>query len=90
MREKVGNFEFFKETMESMSSGGLLLVAGTKGNPMTIGWGTVGIIWHLPVFVVLVRPSRYTFEFMEQYKCLILSLKKNNHCYKNALNKLIE
>ena len=67
MREKIDNFEVFKYTMEAMGGGGLLLVAGTKGNPMTIGWGTIGIIWHLPVFAVLVRPSRYTFKLMEEH-----------------------
>lgn len=46
-----------------------LLLASTKGsgesNVMAIGWGTVGIIWGKPIFVVLVRPSRYTYEFIE-------------------------
>ncbi len=46
-----------------------LLLASTKrsgeSNVMTIGWGTVGIIWGKPMFIVLVRPSRYTYEFIE-------------------------
>ena len=33
---------------------------------MTIGWGTIGIIWSLPMFLVMVRPSRLTYEFIEQ------------------------
>jgi flavin reductase (DIM6/NTAB) family NADH-FMN oxidoreductase RutF len=33
---------------------------------MTIGWGTIGIIWGKPIFVVLVRPSRYTHGLIEQ------------------------
>ncbi|RKY00149.1 flavin reductase family protein [Candidatus Poribacteria bacterium] len=36
-----------------------------KPNVMAIGWGTIGIIWGKPIFVVLVRPSRYTFECIE-------------------------
>lgn len=45
-----------------------LLTAGTKEkfNTMTIGWGTVGYIWSKPIAEVLVRPSRYTYEFVEQ------------------------
>lgn len=74
MREKIGNFEVFTETMEAMGGDGLLLVAGTKGNPMTIGWGTIGIIWGLPVFAVLVRPSRYTFKFMEEHPEFIVNV----------------
>jgi flavin reductase (DIM6/NTAB) family NADH-FMN oxidoreductase RutF len=66
MREKVAPFSAVGVTMEQMGKNGLLLVSGEQGNPMTIGWGTVGIIWGKPIFIVLVRPSRYSFHFMEQ------------------------
>jgi flavin reductase (DIM6/NTAB) family NADH-FMN oxidoreductase RutF len=33
---------------------------------MTIGWGTVGTIWDRPIFIALVRPSRYTHALMEE------------------------
>jgi flavin reductase (DIM6/NTAB) family NADH-FMN oxidoreductase RutF len=33
---------------------------------MTIGWATVGVVWGEPVMVVLVRPSRYTYGFIEE------------------------
>lgn len=56
-------------TFQAMISGGVLL-ASTKrsgrSNVMTIGWGTVGIIWGKPAFIVMVRPSRYTYEFIEE------------------------
>ncbi len=61
--------DLFAETMRRMRSDGLLLVtAGSDGKPnvMTIGWGTIGSIWGRPVFVVLVRPSRYTFSRLEE------------------------
>ena len=51
-----------------MGKMGLLLVSVDpvgKPNTMTIGWGTVGIIWGKPIFTVLVRPSRYTHNCME-------------------------
>jgi flavin reductase (DIM6/NTAB) family NADH-FMN oxidoreductase RutF len=57
------------KTLARLANPGLLLV-GTKttgeSNVMTIGWGTVGIIWGKQVFAVLVRPSRYTYEFIEE------------------------
>ena len=65
MREKVSSFDAIDVTMEHMKKNGLLLVSGEKGNAMTIGWGTAGIIWGKPIFIVLVRPSRYSFRFME-------------------------
>lgn len=55
------------KTLALLANPGLLL-ASTKrsgaSNVMTIGWGTVGIIWGKPLFVVLVRPSRYTYGFI--------------------------
>jgi flavin reductase (DIM6/NTAB) family NADH-FMN oxidoreductase RutF len=65
---RIGVFEAFKETMEQMVKHGILLVSGARGNPMAIGWGAIGSVWGRPVFVVLVRPSRYTFKFMEETK----------------------
>ena len=65
---EVGYTEYLKETNKMLGHGGLLLAsADAQGNPnaMTIGWGTVGIIWGKPIFVVLVRPSRYTHGLIE-------------------------
>lgn len=54
------------ESIEQLGNGGLLLVSGTKGNPMTIGWGLIGQIWGRPIFQVLVRPSRHSFSLLEE------------------------
>jgi flavin reductase (DIM6/NTAB) family NADH-FMN oxidoreductase RutF len=54
--------------MDQLRDGGLLLAAtktGGESNAMTIGWGTIGVVWGLPIFTVLVRPSRYTYQFIE-------------------------
>ena len=44
----------------------LLASVDTQGKPnvMTIGWGAVGTIWGRPIFMILVRPSRYTFNLI--------------------------
>ena len=58
-----------RETLEAMTSVGLLLVAqGKDGKPnaMAIGWGLIGSVWSRPVFSVLVRPSRYTYQLLEE------------------------
>jgi flavin reductase (DIM6/NTAB) family NADH-FMN oxidoreductase RutF len=36
-------------------------------NSMTISWGSIGVMWNKPFVQVVVRPSRYTFEFMQKY-----------------------
>ena len=49
----------------------LLLTSGdfAKGhyNTMTVGWGSLGVMWGMPFAQVVVRPTRHTFGFMEQY-----------------------
>lgn len=46
-----------------------LVTAGEMGNfnTMTVSWGGVGCLWNRPVATVYVRPSRYTYDFLEQY-----------------------
>ena len=58
-----------KETLTTLRTDGLLLVTqGGSGEPnaMAIGWGTVGSVWGQPMFVVLVRPSRYTHQLLDE------------------------
>lgn len=49
----------------------LLLTSGDfsagRYNAMTIGWGSLGVMWGIPFVQVVVRPVRYTYEFMEQF-----------------------
>ena len=68
--------EHYAAVMETMTKRGLLLCAyDAKGKPnaMTIGWGAVGSIWGIPVWMVLVRPSRYTFECIEHTGCFTVN-----------------
>ena len=48
-----------------------LLTAGDfasgKFNPMTVGWGAFGIMWKKPMALVVVRPTRHTQRFMDEY-----------------------
>ena len=47
----------------------MLLTAGDFAtghyNTMTVAWGSIGCMWNLPMVQVVVRPNRYTLEFME-------------------------
>ena len=55
------------ETVAALPDGLLLASLDEEGKPnaMAIGWGTIGIVWGRPMFVALVRHSRYTFECIE-------------------------
>ena len=43
-----------------------VLTAGdmAKFNSMTVAWGSVGGMWEMPMVQVVVRPTRYTYGFM--------------------------
>ena len=55
----------------------LLLTAGELAprafNCMTVAWGGFGMLWAKPLAMVAVRPSRYTYEFMERVADFTLS-----------------
>lgn len=55
-------------------------------NAMTISWGSYGQIWNKMFFQVFVRPTRYTFEFMEKYDTFTLNAFGPK--YKEALSIL--
>ena len=42
-------------------------------NTMTISWGSLGTMWNRPFVQVVVRPTRYTYTFMERYPTFTLS-----------------
>jgi flavin reductase (DIM6/NTAB) family NADH-FMN oxidoreductase RutF len=53
----------------------MLVTAGTpeRWNTMTASWGGLGVLWNRPVSFVFVRPTRYTYEFMEEHERFTLS-----------------
>lgn len=69
-KKKMNNRDFMQDAdavMAQIRRGAFLTVqCGKNVNTMTIGWATIGIIWQLPVFMVAVRDSRYTFELIEK------------------------
>jgi flavin reductase (DIM6/NTAB) family NADH-FMN oxidoreductase RutF len=68
-RSEMDVFDHYPAVMKAMTGGGLLLGAyDASDNYMTIGWGTLGYIWRMPIWAVLVRPSRYTYDCIEHSK----------------------
>ncbi len=53
----------------------MLITAGEQEsfNLMTASWGGIGFMWGKPVAFVVVRPNRYTYEFIEKKEYLTLS-----------------
>ena len=70
MEKKFANMpvkDFIGNVFKQIGDDWMLITAGDQRNfnTMTASWGTMGILWHLPVAFCFVRPHRYTFEFME-------------------------
>ena len=69
--------DHYEAVMDALRSRGLLLSAyGPDGRPnaMTIGWGLLGCIWGMPIWTVLVRPSRYTYRCIEHSKAFAVNV----------------
>jgi flavin reductase (DIM6/NTAB) family NADH-FMN oxidoreductase RutF len=57
-------FKYFDKDWILLTAGEL---EGGKFNSMTISWGSIGFLWGKPMAHVVVRPSRYTYEFIDKY-----------------------
>jgi flavin reductase (DIM6/NTAB) family NADH-FMN oxidoreductase RutF len=55
----------------------LLLTAGDlaagRYNPMTVSWGSLGVMWGRPFVQVVVRPTRHTYGFIEEFDTFTLA-----------------
>ncbi len=53
--------QYFKKATEILPKGAFLTTKnGEKTNTMTIGWGSFGFEWGIPVAEVLIRESRFS------------------------------
>jgi flavin reductase (DIM6/NTAB) family NADH-FMN oxidoreductase RutF len=55
-------------------------------NTMTVSWGSLGCMWNRPMAMVVVRPVRYTYQFIEKYPTFTLSALPSK--YRKALSLL--
>lgn len=68
---------FLGRTFHIWGTQWLLLTSGDfqsgEYNAMTVGWGSMGVMWNKPFIQVVVRPTRFTFEFMERFGSFTVS-----------------
>jgi flavin reductase (DIM6/NTAB) family NADH-FMN oxidoreductase RutF len=68
--------EFSPDIFQLFDDRWFLLTAGDfqegSFNTMTVSWGSLGIMWNKPIAHVVVRPSRHTWRFIEQYESFTL------------------
>lgn len=81
---------FTSKNFAIWEKGWFVLTAGNfqekKYNSMTVSWGTLGIMWNKPVVQVVIRPARYTLEFLEHSSDFTLCAFPEN--YRKSVNLL--
>jgi len=69
--------KFYLPAFKSWGSDWFLLTSGNiktgQYNTMTVAWGSFGIMWQKPFAMVVVRPGRHTYSFMEKHASFTLS-----------------
>lgn len=61
MKKEIEVFDYAGDILKALKTGALLTTKeGNKVNSMTIGWGTLGIVWGKPIFTAFVRENRFT------------------------------
>jgi flavin reductase (DIM6/NTAB) family NADH-FMN oxidoreductase RutF len=78
--------EIKDNTFKLIGKDWMLITAGdiNKFNTMTASWGGLGVLWNKKVSICVIRPSRYTYQFMEQNDIFTLSFFDDK--YRDVLN----
>jgi len=74
-----------RNVFELIGSDWMLITAGAPEsyNTMTASWGGMGVLWNRNVCFCVIRPTRYTFQFIE--KADVFSLSFFEERYRGAL-----
>jgi flavin reductase (DIM6/NTAB) family NADH-FMN oxidoreductase RutF len=83
--KKISAEEIDGNVWKMIGSDWMLITAGTQDsyNTMTASWGGVGVLWGRNVCWCVIRPQRYTHEFMEREEHFTLSFLGEE--YRDAL-----
>ena len=67
MKREINPFDYASDLFKALPKG-ILLTSEAEDcvNAMTIGWGTLGIEWGVPIFAAYVRTSRFTHDLIER------------------------
>ena len=65
-KKEINVFDYAGEILKALPKG-ILLTSEAEDcvNAMTIGWGTLGIEWGVPIFAAYVREGRFTRELLD-------------------------
>ena len=76
MRKEIQPEQFDKNVFQMIGKDWMLVTAEKDGkvNTMTASWGGAGVMWGKNVAFVVIRPQRYTKEFIDASDTFSLSI----------------
>lgn len=80
--------EYNKNFFDEIDNKWAILISGNRNigiNGMTVSWGSIGVLWNKPIFIVYVRKSRYTYDFCEKSDSFTLSFLGDKYKKEKAL-----
>jgi len=90
MNQEISIDNFYIAAFHHWDSGWFLLSSGDFANKdfncMTVAWGGFGNMWNLPIVMIVVRPTRFTYNFINRYQDFTLCAFPEK--YRSALNIL--
>ena len=84
--KEITPLEWDDNAFQKIGSEWMLITVGNeqKQNMMTASWGGIGVLWNKNVTFAFVRPSRYSYGFMEENDSYALCFFGKD--YRDALN----
>ena len=76
------NPEFLQDNLFKLTGKDWMLIcAGNidKYNMMTASWGSFGVLWNKHIAMIFIRPTRYTYQFVESNNYFTLNFFDNTH-----------
>lgn len=77
IKKEIPIYDFVEKPFNIWQNDWFLLTSGSfdenEFNTMTVAWGSLGIMWNKPFAQVVVRPTRFTFEFTEKFDSFTLT-----------------
>lgn len=66
--KEISPYEMDSNVFDLIANKWFLVCAGNKdaANCMTASWGSLGHIWNKPLITTVIRPQRYTKEFVDE------------------------
>ena len=86
--EKIESNDFLFNPFKRIGRDWMLVTAGSREmgvNTLTACWGGLGNLWHKDAAFIFIRPSRYTYEFIEANETFSLCFFPTEKAYKKML-----